>query len=124
MRKSEADRMKMKKEFPEGFLWGASTSACQVEGAAYEDGKKASQQDVINRENYEKHGFANADIASDHYHHFKVKPEYILTKEAFYNNLHKVYFCCRSQPDKRALLRYWYPVKNSHFSGERDQTDV
>lgn len=63
--------MERKKEFPEGFLWGASTSAYQVEGAAYEDGKKASQQDVINRENYEKHGFANADIASDHYHHFK-----------------------------------------------------
>ncbi|MCI8558499.1 MAG: glycoside hydrolase family 1 protein [Lachnospiraceae bacterium] len=61
----------MKKGFPKGFLWGASTSAYQVEGAAYEDGKKASQQDVINHENYEKHGFANADIASDHYHHFK-----------------------------------------------------
>lgn len=61
----------MNKKFPEGFLWGASTSAYQVEGAAYEDGKKASQQDIINRENYEKHGFANADIASDHYHHFK-----------------------------------------------------
>lgn len=61
----------MNKKFPEGFLWGASTSAYQVEGAAYEDGKKASQQDIINRENYKKHGFANADIASDHYHHFK-----------------------------------------------------
>ena len=61
----------MKKGCPKGFLWGASTSAYQVEGAAYEDGKKASQQDVINHENYEKHGFANADIASDHYHHFK-----------------------------------------------------
>lgn len=59
------------KEFPKGFLWGASTSAYQVEGAAYEDGKKASQQDVINRQNYEKRGFANADVASDHYHHFK-----------------------------------------------------
>ena len=57
--------------FPADFLWGAATSAYQVEGAAYEDGKKASQQDVINRENYEKYGFANADIASDHYHHFK-----------------------------------------------------
>jgi 6-phospho-beta-glucosidase len=46
------------KEFPKGFLWGASTSAYQVEGAAYEDGKKASQQDVINRQNYELRGFA------------------------------------------------------------------
>ena len=30
----------MNKEFPKDFLWGASTSAYQVEGAAYEDGKK------------------------------------------------------------------------------------
>ena len=58
----------MKNIFPENFLWGAATSAYQVEGAAYEDGKKASQQDIINRENYQKYGFANADIASDHYH--------------------------------------------------------
>lgn len=29
-----------KKTFPDDFLWGASTSAYQVEGAAFEDGKK------------------------------------------------------------------------------------
>lgn len=59
------------KTFPENFLWGAATSAYQVEGAAYEDGKKASQQDIINYQNYEKYGFANADVASDHYHRYK-----------------------------------------------------
>lgn len=69
----------MSKKFPDHFLWGAATSAYQVEGAAYEDGKKASQQDVINRENYEKRGVANADIASDHYHHFK--EDILLMKE-------------------------------------------
>ena len=57
--------------FPEGFLWGASTSAYQVEGAAFEDGKKASQQDVINAKSFEERGFATAEVASDHYHHFK-----------------------------------------------------
>ncbi|MDO5405869.1 MAG: glycoside hydrolase family 1 protein [Eubacteriales bacterium] len=61
----------MKYQFPENFLWGASTSAYQVEGAAYEDGKKASQQDIINKENYVERGFATAEIASDHYHHYK-----------------------------------------------------
>lgn len=60
-----------KKKFPDNFLWGASTSAYQVEGAAFSHGKKASQQDIINKDNYEKRGFATADIASDHYHHFK-----------------------------------------------------
>ena len=61
----------MKKEFPVNFLWGASTSAYQVEGAAYEDGKKPSQQDVINKDNYKVYGFATADVASDQYHHYK-----------------------------------------------------
>ncbi|MBQ6334627.1 MAG: glycoside hydrolase family 1 protein [Erysipelotrichaceae bacterium] len=61
----------MNKIFPSDFLWGASTSAYQVEGAAYEDGKKASQQDIINKDSYEKFGFATAEIASDEYHHYK-----------------------------------------------------
>lgn len=58
-------------KFPKEFLWGASTSAYQIEGAAFEYGKKASQQDVINEKNFEERGFATADIASDHYHHYK-----------------------------------------------------
>lgn len=59
------------KSFPKEFLWGASTSAYQVEGAAYEDGKKASQQDILNQKSFEERGIATADIASDHYHHYK-----------------------------------------------------
>ena len=39
----------IRKTMPEGFLWGASTSAYQVEGAAEEDGKKLSQMDILNR---------------------------------------------------------------------------
>ena len=57
--------------FPADFLWGASTSAYQVEGAAYEDGKKASQQDIINKDSYTTYGFATAEVASDQYHHYK-----------------------------------------------------
>lgn len=59
------------KAFPKGFLWGASTSAYQCEGAALEDGKKENQQDVINREIHEQYGYADCSVASDHYHHFK-----------------------------------------------------
>ena len=34
------------KPFPDDFFWGASSSAYQVEGAALEDGKGPSCQDV------------------------------------------------------------------------------
>lgn len=61
----------MKKEFPSDFLWGASTSAYQVEGAALMDGKKRSQQDVINLERGLEYGFADASVTSDHYHMYK-----------------------------------------------------
>ena len=59
--------MNKKKEMPAKFLWGAATSAFQVEGAALEDGKKLSQMDVLN----ENTGFSDASIASDGYHRYK-----------------------------------------------------
>jgi 6-phospho-beta-glucosidase len=55
------------KPFPEGFLWGASTSAYQVEGAWNEDGKGPSVIDMA------KHpeGTSDFKVASDHYHRYK-----------------------------------------------------
>ena len=53
----------MKKE----FLWGASTSAYQVEGAYNEDGKGLSVQDI--KEPFP--GTPNFNVCSDHYHHYK-----------------------------------------------------
>ncbi|MFQ7235866.1 MAG: glycoside hydrolase family 1 protein, partial [Enterococcus hulanensis] len=61
----------MNNAFPKDFLWGVATSAYQVEGAAQEDGKGLSQQDIINSERHEKFGFADASVASDHYHKYK-----------------------------------------------------
>lgn len=63
--------------FPEGFMWGASTSAYQCEGAALEDGKKDNQQDVINREIHDEYGYADASVTSDHYHHYKEDVAYM-----------------------------------------------
>ena len=57
--------------FPKGFMWGAATSAYQCEGAALEDGKADNQQDVINREIHNDFGYADASVATDHYHHYK-----------------------------------------------------
>ncbi|MBD7910869.1 MULTISPECIES: glycoside hydrolase family 1 protein [Clostridium] len=55
------------KAFPKNFLWGASTSAYQVEGAYNEDGKGLSVQDT--KDVIE--GTPDFKVASDHYHHYK-----------------------------------------------------
>ena len=56
-----------KTNFPENFLWGASTSAYQVEGAVLEDGKSPS---IIDMYEHPK-DTAGFRIASDHYHRYK-----------------------------------------------------
>ncbi|ORM67962.1 glycoside hydrolase family 1 protein [Pantoea rwandensis] len=53
--------------FPDGFLWGASTSAYQVEGAWKEDGKGPS---VIDKAQFHE-GITDFTVTSDHYHRFK-----------------------------------------------------
>jgi len=54
--------------FPPGFLWGASTSAYQIEGAAREDGRGASMWDTFAHTPGRVHGGENGDVAADHYH--------------------------------------------------------
>ncbi len=54
--------------FPEGFLWGASSAAWQVEGATAEDGRTPA---IIDLNSQTKKPFADNSIASDHYHHYK-----------------------------------------------------
>jgi len=53
--------------FPEGFLWGASTSAYQVEGASDADGKGPSVQDA---RPHLPEGTADFKVAADHYHRY------------------------------------------------------
>lgn len=60
-------RHKTLKPFPENFFWGASTSAYQVEGAALEDGKGPSCQDVKEI----PAGTSDLSVSVDHYHHYK-----------------------------------------------------
>jgi len=60
--------------FPKGFLWSASTSAYQFEGARDEDGKTLSIVDC----NINKH-YSDTEIASDHYH--RVEEDVKLMKE-------------------------------------------
>lgn len=55
--------------YPDGFLWGASTSAFQVEGGYNEDGKGLSTADVASF----KHSdiYADTKVAADFYHRYK-----------------------------------------------------
>lgn len=54
--------------FPEGFLWGASSAAWQVEGAVAEGGRTSAVIDLNSRK---KKPYADNSVAADHYHHWK-----------------------------------------------------
>lgn len=59
----------MNKKFPENFLWGASSSAFQIEGAWDEDGKG---QTVADYNSFKRsHLQADSKVASDFYHRYK-----------------------------------------------------
>src|SRR5882724_6286560 len=55
---------------PEGFLWGVSTSAFQIEGATREGGRGVSVWDTFCATPGKIHSGENADIACDHYNRF------------------------------------------------------
>ena len=57
--------------FPEGFVWGAASSAYQIEGASLEDGKGTSVWDVFVRRPgaiWEGH---SGKVACEHYHRYQ-----------------------------------------------------
>ena len=55
------------KHFTDKFLWGASTSAFQVEGGYNEGGRGLATTDVQKV----PEGTADTRIAADHYHHWR-----------------------------------------------------
>ncbi|MGW1889024.1 GH1 family beta-glucosidase [Streptomyces sp. NPDC002004] len=56
--------------FPEGFLWGVSTSAHQIEGAADEDGRGPSVWDAFTAQPGRIKDGTTAAVACDHYHRY------------------------------------------------------
>ena len=63
--------------FPAGFVWGASTSSYQIEGAVDEDGRRKSIWDIFaHTPGKIKHG-DTGDIACDHYHRWHEDVEFV-----------------------------------------------
>jgi beta-glucosidase len=58
-------------KFPDGFLWGVSTSAYQVEGAVDEDGRGRSIWDTFTHTPGKIDGDGTGDVACDHYRRWR-----------------------------------------------------
>jgi len=57
--------------FPDGFIWGAATSAYQIEGACCEEGRGESIWDRFCRLPGKVRNGDTGDIACDHYHRYQ-----------------------------------------------------
>lgn len=57
--------------FPKDFVWGAATSAYQIEGAVREEGKGEHIWDVYVKQPGHIYGGHNGESACDHYHRFR-----------------------------------------------------
>jgi beta-glucosidase len=57
--------------FPDGFTWGASTAAYQIEGAAHEDGRGQSVWDTFSHTPGKVRGGDTGDVACDSYHRYR-----------------------------------------------------
>ncbi|VFQ91848.1 unnamed protein product [Cuscuta campestris] len=59
-------------DFPDQFVFGASTSAYQVEGGYLEDGKGINNWDAFFISRGRTQDRTNGDVADDHYHRYPV----------------------------------------------------
>lgn len=58
------------RNFPAGFVWGAATSAYQIEGAVTEGGRGPSIWDAFTHTPGRTHAGHTGDVAADHYHRY------------------------------------------------------
>ncbi len=96
--------------FPEGFIWGASTAAYQIEGAATADGKGPSVWDTFSHTPGKVRGGDTGDIACDSYHRYREDVALIaslgLTSYRFSISWPRVQPGGRGAPNQRGLDYY------------------
>jgi beta-glucosidase len=61
--------------FPDGFLWGAATSAYQIEGSPLADGAGPSIWDRFSHTPGKIANGDTGDVATDHYHRYRADVE-------------------------------------------------
>jgi beta-glucosidase len=61
----------MLKQFPDGFIWGASTASYQIEGATAAHGRSPSIWDTFAHTPGKVQGGDTGDAACDHYHRYR-----------------------------------------------------
>jgi len=75
-----------RESFPPGFLWGVSTAAYQIEGAAQEDGRGESIWDRFAHTPGKTANGDTGDVACDHYHRY---PEDVALMQALGLNAYR-----------------------------------
>jgi beta-glucosidase len=90
--------------FPSNFLWGASTSAYQIEGAYNEEGKGESIWDRFTRWDAHILNAENGNIACDHYH--RMPQDVALLKELGIPNYSFTISWTRILPDGRGKINH------------------
>lgn len=85
--------------FPEGFLWGASSAAWQVEGATTDGGRTPA---IIDLNSQKKKPFRDNSVAADHYHRYK--EDVALMKEAGFTSYRFSLAWPRIYPDDSGVV--------------------
>lgn len=85
--------IKRDKQFPQDFMFGAATSAFQVEGGIHEGGRGVAVHDLKKP----KPGITDFSVASDHYHHYE--EDFALMKEMGLNCYRFSFSWVRILPD-------------------------
>ena len=75
-------------QFPAGFLWGAATSAYQIEGAPLADGAGPSIWHEFAHTPGRVHANETGDVACDHYRRYREDVELMRELGAYLVELH------------------------------------